>query len=102
MYDDASETDALIYAGPFNGRPYNYSLRKNDVAMMGELNVGSYFMVSQSVRLNIGYRAIGVAGVALSPDQIPVNFTDGADIQRVDSNGSLILHGAYFGLQKCF
>ena len=102
MYDADTGTDALINAGPFNGRPYNYTSRKTDISMLGEMNVGGYFMLSQSVRVSLGYRALGVSGIAFSPNQIPYNFTDGADIQRIDSNGSLLLHGAYFGLQKCF
>jgi hypothetical protein len=102
MYDEGSGTDAEIYSGPFTGRPYNYTSWKNDIAMMGELNIGTYYLITNSMRLSIGYRAIGVSGVALAADQIPYNFTNGSDIQRIDSNGSLILHGAYIGLQSCF
>ncbi len=102
MYDNDTDTDALIYSGPFNGRPYNYGSNKNDIAMLGELNLGGYFLIRNNLRISLGYRAIGVSGVALAADQIPYNFTDGNDIQRIDSNGSLILHGAYVGLQSCF
>ncbi len=102
MSDSATGTDALIYAGPFNGVPYDFTSNKNDISMLGEMNVGGYWMLTQSVRFSLGYRVLGVSGIALAPDQIPYNFTDSADIQRIDSNGNMILHGAQFGLQKCF
>jgi len=102
MYDEATGTSGQINTGPSNGRPYSYASQKNDISMLGEMNVMGYYMLSRTLRLGVGYRVLGVSGIALAPDQIPYNFTDAADIQRIDSNGSLILHGAHFGIQKCF
>lgn len=102
MFEQAGGTDARIWSGPFSGQDYDCASTKNDIAMMGEMNAGIYWLFSQNVRFNAGYRALGVTGVALSPDQIPYNFTDVNDIHRVNSNGSLILHGAYAGFQVCY
>ena len=99
---DQNGTYGQINNGPFNGRDYDYSGNKNDVAMLGELDLGMSYLVKDCWRIRGGYRAIGVSGVALAPDQIPLNFANGADIQRVDSNGSLILHGFYVGAEFCF
>lgn len=100
--DQATGTDATVWAGPFAGQMFDYNSRKNDIAMLGELNAGIYYSLTCNLRLSLGYRAIGISGVALAPDQIPYNFRDVVDVQRIDSNGSLILHGAYAGVQACF
>ena len=63
---------------------------------------GLIYLLTNSCRATIGYRLIGVTGVALVPDQIPVNFTDVNQIERINSNGSLLLHGFYGGLNFCF
>lgn len=90
-----------VYA-QVNARDYDYSDRKNDVAMLGELDLGVIFQLSCKSRLRAGYRAIGVSGVGLAVDQIPYQFDDPYDVQRADTNGSLLLHGAYFGSEFCF
>ena len=39
---------------------------------------------------------------ALSDEQIPQRVDDFAAIEAVDSNGSLLLHGAFMGLEYRF
>jgi hypothetical protein len=46
-----------------------------------------------------GYRAMAIAGVALSEQQIPRFISDAASIQNIDSNGHVILHGAFAGVE---
>ncbi len=93
---------AQINQGPLAGNDYNYASSKNDIAMMGELDLGMSWQFRDCWRLRGGYRAVGFSGVALAPDQIPVNFMDGPDASRINSNGSLILHGFYAGAEYCF
>jgi Putative beta barrel porin-7 (BBP7) len=102
MYDEAGGNDAQIFAGPWNGTAYNVRSDKDDLAMLGELNAGVWYLARQNLRFGVGYRAMGISGVALAPDQIPYNFTDLREIERINSNGSLILHGATAGLQYSF
>lgn len=93
---------AEINTGPDAGLDFEFTNYKQDISYLGELDIGMVYQVSSCARLSFGYRAIGVAGLALAPDQIPRNFADVPDVQRVDSNGSLILHGAYGGIHFCF
>ena len=95
-------TYGQINSGPYNGQDYNYASTKNDLAVMGELDLGMSWQFQNCWRLRTGYRVVGFSGVALAPDQIPSNFQDAADIQRIDSNGSLILHGFYTGAEFSF
>lgn len=99
---DQVGNEATIMSGPFAGAMYDFESTKNDIAFLGELDTGLIYQISCRTRLNFGYRVFGVNGLALAPNQFPYNFTDANDIQRIDSNGGLLLHGAYAGAQFCF
>ena len=92
----------VLNAGPSAGRNFDYSDRKDDAAVLGQFDIGSIYQFSQKARARIGYRALGVAGVALAGDQIPHDFTDADALQRANSNGSLLLHGFFYGGEVCF
>ncbi len=107
IYHRQSITDifgnyAVVNTGGSTGELHNVVNNKNDVAFLGELDLGLLCQITQRTRFSFGYRAIGIGGVALAPDQIPRNFADSCEACRIDSNGSLILHGAYAGLDFCF
>ncbi len=99
---DGNGTFAVINSGPYAGQDYAFSSNKNDFSMMGQIDLGLYYQFSSCWRAVGGYQLLGISGVGLAPDQIPYNFTDSRDIQRIKSNGSLILHGAYFGVEHSF
>ena len=75
---------------------------KEDAAALGQIDVGLIYQLSEKSRARVGYRALGVAGVALAADQIPLDFTDTQALNSANSNGSLLLHGFYFGSEFCF
>lgn len=83
-------------------RGFNISSNTNDVSMLAELNLGVDVRITERLSAYGGYRAIGVSGVALSDNQIPPFLADSAGIAAIDSNGSLIVHGAMFGLNYAF
>ncbi len=99
---DGANAYAEISTGPNAGSDYNFESSKDDFATMGELNLGLTYQIKCDWRAVGGYRALGITGVALAADQIPYNFSDSQDIARIKSNGSLILHGLYFGLEHSF
>ncbi|MEM9410215.1 MAG: BBP7 family outer membrane beta-barrel protein [Planctomycetota bacterium] len=82
------------------GPNYDFTNTKNDIAFIGELDLGTSVNMTQCSRINIGYRIIGVSGIALAPDQLS-NFNSLPAIQDIQTNGSLLLHGAYFGFEFC-
>ena len=75
---------------------------KNDGAFLGQIDLGLIYQFSKRSRANIGYRALGVSGVALATNQIPYDFTDSRDMATANSNGGLLLHGFYYGGEFCF
>ena len=96
---DSNARFAYLTAGGVDD--YVYSSDKNDLSLLGELDLGMTYRISSSSRLVFGYRAIGVSGIALAPAQIPNDFTLAADINDINSNGDLILGGGYAGLEFC-
>jgi hypothetical protein len=47
--------------------------------------------------MNLGYRVVGVNGVATAVGQIPRDFSNGDDINRINNTNSLLLHGVVLG-----
>lgn len=91
-----------INTGTYAGTDYNFEYSEDNFAMLGELDFGLIYQFSCRSRLTVGYRALGISGIALADSQIPYDFQDIRDIQRIDSADSLILHGAYTGLEWCY
>lgn len=75
---------------------------KTDVSMMGQIDLGGAFQITQRWSLYGAYRAVGIAGVALADSQIPFFLADAAEFADIDSNGSVIIHGAVMGAQFNF
>lgn len=81
---------------------YNFATSKDDLSMLGELDLGLSYRLSCCSRLSFGYRLMGISGIALAPNQIPRDFTLDNEINSINSNGNLILGGGYAGLEFCF
>jgi hypothetical protein len=90
---------AVINNGPNNGVEYAVDNSKDDVAMLGEVNLGVEYRITPAWSATVGYRAVAVTGVALPTDQIYPDLRGIQDVLLVDSNGSLILHGGYAGIE---
>ena len=93
---------ASVNNGIYDGTAYDIVESKADVAFLGEARIGVAYQLSNSWQLTAGYRAVARTGVALATEQIPVNFHDMDEARRINSNGSMILHGAFFGAEAKF
>ncbi|HUG69116.1 MAG TPA: BBP7 family outer membrane beta-barrel protein [Pirellulaceae bacterium] len=89
---------ATINNGPFNGREFWVENSKNDVAFLGEINLGLRYNFSCRWTGTIGYRALAVTGVAMPADQIYPDLRGINDVEVIDSTRGLILHGGYAGI----
>ena len=83
-------------ASPYDGLQYNVASTKNDVALLGEIELGVRYQWNECWNLTTGYRAIGVSGIGLATNQVPNYFANIGGVRQIASNGSLILHGVYF------
>jgi len=93
---------AQVNGGSAAGRPFSYTDEKNDVAFLGQLDFGVLYHLSCRTRIRLGYRALGVSGVALAAHQLPFRYTEPEALLRANSNGSLLLGGGYYGIEFCF
>jgi hypothetical protein len=76
----------------------NYSVMNdaNDLAVFGEFDARMYYHVNCNWRLSLGYRVLGLAGVALAQEQIPHTVSDLSYVKR---DGGLLLHGLTMGAE---
>ena len=79
--------------------PYDFNDQKDSLAFLGEAELGAYYQVRQNMRLKIGYRAIGVSGLALADRQIPARFYQPNVANFADTDGDMILQGGFFGFE---
>lgn len=75
---------------------------KNDISMLASLDLGLSYQLTRAWYVYGGYRLVSIAGIGLADEQVPFFLNDYPEIRRVDSNGSLLLHGAMFGVGACF
>jgi hypothetical protein len=93
--------DGLVAVDP-NGVPLDQRSYKTDVGMLGQIDVGFSLQVTPRLSTFFGYRAMGLAGVALFENNIPRDFGVLDEVRGINTNGSLILHGGVGGLQLAY
>ena len=93
---------AIVNNGPNIGRPWLVSASKTDVAFIGELRAGGARQLSLHWRATAEYRVMAVSGVALPTNQIFHDLRGLQDVELLATNGTLLLHGAFFGLERTF
>lgn len=91
---------AAPVGGPVGGFPFQSS--KRDFATLAELDLGVNWRMTQNWSVFGGYRLVAVSGLALSDEQIPAFLVDYPAINDIDSNGHLLLHGGFAGVQYAF
>jgi hypothetical protein len=84
------------------GNAFNLCDTKTDVAMVGSLDLGVNYRVGCHWSLTAGYRAVGIAGLALADDQVPAYLAAEGDWNDIESSGATIFHGAFFGATFCW
>ena len=91
--------DAVINNGPNAGRAWNVSNSTNTVSFLGELDAGLTWSISNHWSLYGGYRVVGLSNVGLTSNQVFPDLRGINDVEIINFNGSLILHGGYAGVQ---
>ncbi len=71
---------------------------KSDVSLLGELDAGLNYALLPNLWVFGGYRVVGVTNLALADNQFLPYLADTAGFAQVKQSGSLILHGALFGI----
>jgi hypothetical protein len=78
----------------------NDTMQKNKTAFVGELNLGGYFRITESLSFVGGYNLMWVGDTARAADQL--DFTYLANSSRLVTTDTLFMHGANVGVEWCF
>jgi len=92
--------DGTIPTTGGTGVPGTYPVRSstNNVSFLGQLDAGLDWQFAPRWSLRGGYRVIAATGIGLADHQIPPYLVDIPEIAAIDTNGDLIVHGAFAGL----
>jgi opacity protein-like surface antigen len=94
-----SRGDGALATFETTGNAFDLHAHETDVSLLAQLDLGVAWDFSRNWSANIGYRAVGVSGLALADDQLPAFLAAEQDWTDIDSNGSMILHGGFAGLE---
>jgi hypothetical protein len=95
---DGTKGVSQVY-GPYDPAPHG---TKNSLSFLTQIDVGAEWQFTRNWSARAGYRIVAITGMALADDQFPQYMTDIPEMQNLQTNGSLILHGAFFGLTYNF
>lgn len=92
--------DGTIPTTGSSGVPGTYPVRcsTNNVSFLGQLDLGLDWHFAPRWSLRGGYRVIAATGIGLADHQIPPYLVDIPEIAAIDTNGDLVVHGAFAGL----
>ncbi|MHB8898603.1 MAG: BBP7 family outer membrane beta-barrel protein, partial [Thermoguttaceae bacterium] len=77
---------------------YPVGSSEDGVAFLSELDLGMDWQVAPHWSVYLGYRVVFATGIALADNQVPTYVVDVPEIADIDTNGDLILHGAFAGV----
>ena len=81
---------------------YPVSSSEDALAFLSEIDLGLDWQVAPHWSVFLGYRVIFATGIALADNQIPTYVVDIPEIADIDTNGDLVLHGAFAGVTVRF
>jgi len=95
-------TQQSMYLGDHSYYAYQTAVSANGIATVGEIDLGAQYYVTPCWSFFAAYRLIGIAGVALSDNQIPHYLNDQPAMQNINRNGDVILQGVNLGMTYNF
>jgi hypothetical protein len=101
VFANYMEHDSRIYSGT-GVSAMNVSSNNTILSLLGQLDVGVNYQITNWLSVYGGYRVVAISGIALADQQIPYLQDDLFGISDIDHNSNLVLHGATGGLQICF
>jgi hypothetical protein len=84
------------------GNQFDLRSSTNGFSMLGQIDLGLTYRINNCWSVTGGYRALAITGIALADDQVPHYMAAENDWTDIDKSSSVILHGAFFGVQRCW
>jgi hypothetical protein len=93
---------ATINNGPNQGVAWDIESHDDSFATIAELQAGVAYAFLPTWRIRGDYRVIGISGVALPTNQIYQDLRGIQDVALISTNGDLILHGVFVGVERTY
>ena len=85
--------------GPNTGLTYDVVGQQDELAVVGQFDIGIRWNMNQSWSFDLGYRVVGLSGVAIAEDNVQQgNLQDLGGIANIQTQGAVVLHGGYAGV----
>ena len=101
IYGNNACTTSSLYSGS-GVSGFCYSGHREDVAFIGQADLGLTYDFTCHWSATLGYRVVVASGIALADNQIPSYLAAQGDFEEVKTNGDLVLHGGFAGVQFCW
>jgi len=103
---DAYRGDGVVHAVPTvaSGVPGQFPVAasKDQFAVLTQIDAGLDWQFHPQWRAFAGYRLIAATGIGLADNQFLTYVVDLPEYERIKSNGNLLLHGGFAGLEFRF
>jgi len=91
--------DATLNTGPFAGEVYDTDADDFNLSMCSQIDLGGRYAINQNWSLDLGWRVLALAGVAIAEDNVAQGNLQNVDgTSDIQTSSSVILHGGYAGL----
>ena len=101
-FSDGSVATPQVLVGADAGTGFDFSGTDNELAFLGELDLGVIYQFSHRARARVGYRGIAVTNVAAAATQLESNLFDVEAVAEPKAWDDLIVGGLYFGVDYGF
>ena len=98
VYGNEINSRSRLYTGS-GISAFDIESNEDDFSFLAQVDLGASYQFAPHWRLFGGYRAIAVSGIALADNQFPAFIAAADEFADIDTNGDLILHGAFLGLE---
>lgn len=99
---DGTIINPIVAGGSLSGQRFDIGNEEDVKSILGEVDVSLSLQMSNSARIRIGYRALGLTDIAFASDQVRDDFTDGSALARPLTETDLVVQGGYIGLEFAY
>ena len=99
---DGSIVNPRVAGGTLSGQNFDIGAEDDVKSILGEVDIAFSYQLSGSSRVRAGYRALGISDIAFASNQVKDDFTDASRLTTPYTDDTLILQGAYAGLEFAY
>jgi hypothetical protein len=101
IYGNHATNEARFFRGD-GVQAFDLHGSSDTVSFIGQMDLGLDYHYNCHWSATAGYRVVFISGIALSDQQIPAFLAASNDFMDVKTNGDLVLHGVFAGVEYRF